>query len=295
MHLNIFVSKSCFVYCKGCYSYSREENCKSVLSSNQIVEFLQYAYVERNISKVTLCGGDPLARDDIIELLQKIKDIGYIISLDTVGTPLIKDAYTNKKLIKKVNAKRFADLVDVIGIPIDGSCNDVIKLFRNTKSDILQEQLSICKVLHKYKAKICINTVVHKGNLNDAEKLAEIVKNLKGIYKWQIFQFAPLGKFGYTNRKQFMISESEFKLFKKEVLSCYGNSNRIEFKESMNRVNNYMLIDNSGNAWIPNFKDAALNQSDMHQEERLVIGNIKNKNDWDIICKYLKEKEGVLK
>ena len=41
MNLNIFVSKECFVYCRGCYSYSREEKCSEILSTEKIERFLK--------------------------------------------------------------------------------------------------------------------------------------------------------------------------------------------------------------------------------------------------------------
>ena len=74
MNLNIFVSNKCFIYCRGCYSYSREEKCNKLLETDKIVDFLKYAY-SKGIRKVTLCGGDPLAREDIIYLIKKINKI----------------------------------------------------------------------------------------------------------------------------------------------------------------------------------------------------------------------------
>ena len=70
MHLNIFVSRKCFLYCKGCYSFSRTEKCEQTVPTDTIVAFLKYAY-NKGINKVTLCGGDPLTRKDILDLLKK--------------------------------------------------------------------------------------------------------------------------------------------------------------------------------------------------------------------------------
>ena len=178
MHLNIFASQSCFLHCKGCYSYSREEKKGKQVPTDKLVEFLDFAYNE-GTRKVTLCGGDPLTREDIITLLERIKKIGFDISLDTVGSPIIKDIICDKgRLVKKIDAKKIANNVDMIGIPIDGSTNEVFRNFRQTRADIVNEQLDICEELHKAGANICINTVAHKGNLEDAK---ELVKLLKGM------------------------------------------------------------------------------------------------------------------
>lgn len=293
MHLNIFVSQKCFLYCKGCYSFSRVEKCGQIIPTEKIVSFLKYAY-KNGTRKVTLCGGDPLTRKDIIDLLKKIKKIGFKISLDTVGTSIIRAIKQNgNTIIKKTSAKQLAKLVDNIGIPIDGSTTEIIKLFRQSNSNILDEQIQICEQLRKYNANICINTVVHKGNLNDACNLANLIKNLDYINQWQIFQYAPMGKYGLLNRDQFEISEADFNRYKSNVLSVIANNN-IQFKTFKERNNIYMIIDNSGNAWIPIYDKKVFKDKTLKIEERKLIGNINNINDWDKICCFLK-KGGDLK
>ena len=289
MNLNIFVSNKCFIYCKGCYSYSREEKCMSVLPAETICSFLEYAY-DYGIKKVTLCGGDPLIRPDIIALVKRIKEIGFEISIDTIGTPLIRDVNVGNNIIKQINIQEISKYVDEFGIPIDGSTSEIFRLFRPTTNDILEEQMAICDVLNNNKAKTCINTVAHKGNLNDAKSMAKLINKLDGVYKWQIFQFAPLGKFGFLNRNLFEISEDQFDIFKKEVLEEIKDSKKIvEFKKCKDRVKHYMLIDNSGNAWVPEFERIITNQAIENNSKRLVIGNINNENDWEKICKFVKE------
>lgn len=287
MHLNIFVSQKCFLSCKGCYSVSREEKCGSFVATENIVDFLQFVYAN-GVRKVTLCGGDPLTRDDILELLKEIKNIGYSISLDTVGTALLGDVVRNGKvLFKKVDAIKLAELVDVIGIPIDGSNNDIFKLFRQTTSDIFEEQLQICDLLHRYGANICINTVVHKGNLNDVNKLSNVVKKLDYINKWQLFQFAPLGKYGTKNRNLFEIGHEQFQTFKSDILKNWqGDDSKLQFKDLQTRNKAYMLIDNLGNAWTPLYE--------MDNDEcnlRKVVGNINKREDWEVICSYLEKSD----
>lgn len=288
MHLNVFVSQRCFLYCKGCYSFSREEKYGQELSTDKIIEFLKYVY-SKGIKKVTLCGGDPLTRLDILELLHKIKKIGFYISLDTVGTSIIKNVErSGSVVIKKIDAKKISKYVDIIGIPVDGSSNEIFKLFRQTSTDIINEQLSICKELHKYGANICINTVVHKGNLEDAYDISKMIKKIDYINKWQIFRFSPLGKYGYKNRKLFEIDDKEFLEFKSKVLEIFENdSGKLQFKDFSVRNKSYMLIDNSGNAWVPSFESNNLDCSINNIENRNIVGNITNYKDWDKICSYL--------
>lgn len=288
MHLNVFVSQSCFVHCKGCYSFSRQEEKGKVAPTEKLIDFLEFAY-DSGCHKITLCGGDPLARVDIIELLKKIKEIGFFISIDTVGSPIIRDIVNDKGVyIKKVNTEELVKFVDVIGIPIDGSNNKVFKLFRQTNTDIISDQLAICEKLNEFQAHICINTVAHKGNLNNAYELAKLIKHIDYIDKWQVFQYEPLGKYGLKNRKLFEITDKEFGEFQSKVLEVFCNDiSKLQFKSSYNRKNAYMLIDNSGNAWIPAHENMSLSEYSYIMDENVIIGNIFNRKDWYKICSYL--------
>lgn len=288
MHLNVFVSQSCFVHCKGCYSFSREEEKGKVIPTKKLIDFLEFVY-NSGCQKNTLCGGDPLSREDIVELLEKIKKIGFTISLDTVGSPIIKDTVSDEGiLVRRINADKIAKLVDIIGIPIDGSNNEIFKRFRQTNANILKEQLAVCEELHKFGANICINTVAHKGNLEDAYELAKLIKKLDYISEWQIFQYEPLGKYGLKNRKLFEITDKEFSDFQSVILKVFDNNiSKLQFKSSYNRKNAYMIINNSGNAWIPAFENMSLSEYSYVLNDSVIIGNIDNQEDWGKICSYL--------
>lgn len=282
MHLNIFVSQRCFLYCKGCYSHSREEKCGQMLETDKILNFLRYAN-KMGVRKLTVCGGDPLTRPDILDLLKQIKEIGYYISLDTLGTSILKEVKLTPKItIPQTSAKELARVVDMIGIPIDGSTNDIFSLFRPTKENIVKQQIEICNELHKYGADICINTVLHKGNVDDIYEIAKIINKLEYVKKWQIFEFEPYGKFGKINKSSFEVSEEKFLEIKNNIDTEY-NDDRIQFKNSKSRNKLYIIIDNSGDAFI----SSACN---LKRNNRRIIGNIKEEKDWKKIVKYLKMK-----
>lgn len=282
MHLNIFVSQQCFLYCKGCYSHSREEKCGQLLETNYILDFLKYAN-KKGIKKLTICGGDPLTRLDILDLLKQIKEIGYYISLDTLGTSILKDVKLNSKLIiPQTSAKELARVTDMIGIPIDGSTNEIFSRFRPTKDEIVKQQIEICNELNRYGANICINTVLHKGNVDDIYEIAKIIESLEFVKKWQVFEYEPFGKFGKLNKDLFEITEDKFLEIKEKIDNKY-NDDRIQFKNSKIRDKLYIIIDNSGDAYI----SSACN---LKRNNRRIIGNIKEKNNWPKIVRYLKMK-----
>ena len=76
--------------------------------------------------------------------------------------------------------------------------------------------------------------------------------------------------------------------FQSAVLEVFDNDiSKIQFKASHNRKNAYMLIDNSGNAWIPSLENMSVFDFSYILNDSVVIGNILNKEDWHRICSYL--------
>ncbi len=275
MHLNLFVSNECFFYCKGCYSLSKFEQRGKCLTIDEITAFLKFVR-SKGVDRVTLCGGDPLTRSDIIPLLEKINVIGLKVSLDTVGAVLLKDIELAGKTLKRIDVAQISKLVDIIGIPIDGSTDEICRKFRNSSRFSLEEQIEICKLLHKHNIRICINTVAHRQNLDDSTALCKTVENLGFINKWQIFQFSPQSR---NCKEEYEITLDEFETFKNSITENFkGENTSLEFKNCSDRKNLYTMIDNDGNAWIPTFSEG---YNDINK--RSVIGNIKNQTDWHVI------------
>lgn len=278
LSLNISVARSCFVKCLGCYNHFG--NSPHLISTENILSFLDVAK-NKQFTRVTLCGGDPLSRPNIVDLLKKIKDLGFYISLDTVGTPLlgeVKTIFYGSSVIDKVNEADIAHYVDIVGIPLEGPSNEIISLFRTERPNQFDEQICILSKLSAVQANICINTVVHKGNIAYIEEMLPLINDFKEIKKWQLFQFMPIGPLGYKNRRTYEVSDAEFSLLKEKLLKYKENFLThidLEFKAKAERKGNYMFVDSEGLAWVPNIlmNDEWSEQKDT-THKRLIIGNI---------------------
>jgi hypothetical protein len=86
------------------------------------------------------------------------------------------------------------------------------------------------------------------------------------------------------HKELFEITDEEFLEYKNYIISKYKNSDKLQFKDYNMRNNIYMLVDNLGNAWIPKYE-----KSDNDCENRVIIGNINNKDDWNDIIYYIKK------
>jgi MoaA/NifB/PqqE/SkfB family radical SAM enzyme len=287
--INIAVARSCFVRCPGCYRYFG--SAENLISTETILQFLIFLKHYHCIEKVTLYGGDPLARSDILLLLREIKKIGFWINLDTVGTPLLADTETTfvgRSKIARVSSEALTAVVDLLGIPLDGDSNESFLKFRENRSKIFEEQILILNQLEICKTNVCINTVVHKGNINIIKNILPIIVKYTCVKKWQIFQYMPIGPLGFKNRNLYMITEEDFKVLEKEISALYSNmlvqNISIDFKSCADRKNTYLLIDSDGIAWIPkeSLSDSWEDNTDSNPD-RIILGNINCPTDFSHI------------
>lgn len=89
----------------------------------------------------------------------------------------------------------------------------------------------------------------------------------------------------------FEITENEFNNYKSKVLKVLKDNDKIQFKDFKERNKAYMLIDNSGNAWIPVYDEKLFSDKNIKIEERKLIGNINNVDDWEKICNCLRKED----
>ena len=291
LSLIISAGKGCFTCCKGCYQYCGKGNIKT----KDITEFISKYRNHFALDKVTLAGGDPLTRKDIIHLINEISNMGLKINLDTVGKNLVKDSkltFHGSALIKKIDINNLCDKVDMIGIPLDGCTTSQINSFRTMIT--IEEILEILNLLDSYNLNVCINTVVNKTNIKYLYEIFLKIKNYKNIKKWQLFQYSPIGELGYLNRELFKISSEEFNNSIEELINKVDDSKiQIQAKSNDLRKCAYILINSDGKVWYPNvdLDEIIFSKKDENPFNK-VIGTI---YDEDIFDKIDNEFENIYK
>lgn len=246
--INLCIAKQCFLNCPGCYNIF--SNSKEI-STGEVIAFIEYAK-ERGLEKVTISGGDPLTRSDIELIIKKCIDLELKINIDTVGLTLIGSKVTrgNKKSIPKFRNIELLKKIGNLGIPLDGSNNEIVSTFRhyNKDSNLFKEIIKVLDFCEKSKIKICINTVLHKQNIDDIPNIFNIINKYKCIKSWQVFQFMPIGLFAKKNEDKYKISIENFNTVKKRIEN-EKTKIEINFKPAIERAYNYMLIDSNGKAY----------------------------------------------
>ncbi|MGR3765958.1 radical SAM protein [Rossellomorea sp. NS-SX7] len=278
----------CFVRCPGCYNFF---SGKDYITSD-LINFLSELKEKVNISKVTMSGGEPLAREDMPYILHTLKTLGYTINLDTVGLSLIRDVTIGKNtIIKKISSKGIVQSIDVIGIPFDGSTDEIMNMFRRKLK--VHEVLGILDELSFNNANIGINTVVHKNNIDDIINIYHQLKEYNNILKWQLFQYMPIGPGGYKNRHKYELSDEEFNSLEETLHSVNDTSMDIQLKSRLHRKNKYLLIDGEGVVWIPRQNEHNDWLTEDENNERILLGNINEENAVDKILSQVEKYDKV--
>lgn len=199
--MSMLVSERCFLKCPGCYN---EEKTGQPLSAEQNIHFATILK-KLGYEAITLSGGDPMTRGDIKQIVQGIDALGFNINFDTTGIPLL-----DSESDQPISAQEISRTVDLIGIPLDGSNDEIIEKFRTKEGSTLADTEKILKLLSKEGCNISINTVVHSGNINNLNEIYEIITKYPNIIRWELHQFVSLGGGSKTNESQFNVTDDDF-------------------------------------------------------------------------------------
>jgi len=191
----------------------KEEKNEKGYSEEEILRFLEKR--KGQLEGVCITGGEPLLTIDL-EFLQKIKDLGYLIKIDTNGSfPELLE-----ELIKK-------GLVDYIAMDIKASKANYEKLI-NAKIDINKIEKSIeiiSSLLEEYEFR---TTVLEDGNFHNKDEIKEIAQWLNKIHpekgkpkKFVLQGFKNKGKFIDTSFNSKKDTSQEYLEELKSLLEKY--------------------------------------------------------------------------
>lgn len=200
----IIFTGGCNFCCTYCHNFEIVENRLTQISLDEIMSFLKNR--KKIIEGVVISGGEPCINKDLPEFIEKIKNIGYKIKLDTNGTyPLMLKNLLQKNLLDYVAMdikaplfkEKLIPILNVEDIDIE-SLKMSVEILKNSGIDyefrttVCKEQLSIndlCKIsdmikgCNHYIQPFKLSENVPNKNLNSysEEELDKILKTLKKI------------------------------------------------------------------------------------------------------------------
>lgn len=294
-HVILSVGRSCFTRCIGCYNHFGADP-DALVPASDVHAFL--AHLRGTLDKVTVGGGDPLSRTDVVELLAGIKQLGFAVNLDTVGTPLLAPATTvfyGRRTVEHVPLEALAPHVDVLGIPLDGSTQEIAATFRTGRAHLVDETHAILDLADRLGVPTSINTVVTRHNVHDLGRIRDLVAAHTAVFRWQLFQFMPIGPLGFAARDRLSIGDGAFDVAVRALhqahtsFAGYGRL-AIDVKSRRARKNTYLLIDDNGLAWMPrSSSEPAWSAATDANNQRVVVGSIRDHGQHEFIAAHVRQ------
>jgi len=190
----------CNLRCKHCGAipYLEKVTGKEKLSTETIERIL--LDIKNNyFDEVDFLGGEPLLRNDFIQILKYTEEIGLDTSFSTNGT-----------LLTKKVARQLAQITTLrnIAISVYGGLKETHSMIvgKNSESGVYKALSNIRKELNR-KTKLSLNIVVTKYLIQEK---ARYIASLADFYDTDVIYLLPLSKLGNANTR--IASKNEIKL-----------------------------------------------------------------------------------
>jgi MoaA/NifB/PqqE/SkfB family radical SAM enzyme len=193
--VSVEITNHCNLQCRHCYMDSVAVHEEGELTGEEWINF--FKQLRNQFGKkigIGITGGEPFIRQDIFNILEKIKELGFTFSIATNGLLLDKEKiYLLEKLTQSVS------------ISLDGFQESHEHLRGRNTYEKLMEVIDI--IANRKLINLTIKTAVYKDNIDNLDEFHQFIKE-KGIKIWHLFPFEPNGR-GRVN-KQDILSQSQY-------------------------------------------------------------------------------------
>ncbi|MCL7388046.1 MAG: GTP 3',8-cyclase MoaA [Thaumarchaeota archaeon] len=204
MRISLTPSTKCNFKCIFCHMEGIYEDAKTTMTPEEI-ERVMKILKKYGINNVKLTGGEPMLRSDIVEIVERLHNIGFEeISMTTNGTRFpqlakrLRDAGLNRVNISlhSINAQKFCWItgakptdgekrlqytIDAIKAAFDAGM-DVVKLnvvvMKGVNEDEIEDMIRFVKNLGYNNCILQLIELVHEGDASDSEFFQKYYYNL---------------------------------------------------------------------------------------------------------------------
>jgi len=275
-------TQRCNLRCKHCSCPSAQAARIPDMPLSDFEKMLDEIIVLANPEDVTIVitGGEPLMRDDILDIGDAIIMRGFRWILETNGFLL------NLDMQKQLSNKGLSEII----LSLDGMEKNH-NWFRGHPNSFENSLYAIKQVVRFYpEIDLKIRTIVNKKNLNDLDLLKDMLIQLK-VKTWLLQIVNPDAHNTYTPISELLISDKEHYIVQKKI-KLWNSSQRIVVKYSCNgnKMNGYNP-EKDIHFYCPSGGRSITLNADGHvtrcPKVKEVIGNIYNTDLKDILEKGL--------
>lgn len=190
-------TNGCNFFCPYCHNSQLVEENEFGITEDDVLNYLNER--SNRLSGVCITGGEPTVQPDLISFIEKIKDLGYKVKLDTNGS--------NYKMLKELIEK---ELIDYVAMDIKTNIEKYPSMAPDNTISHIKESITLIQssdIEYEFRT-----TVVPE--LHDKDIMDDIGKLLKGSKKYYIQNFKPGNSLveEFDNKRSFTGDElQEFK------------------------------------------------------------------------------------
>lgn len=167
----IFTS-GCNFACPFCHNSGLVKGTEPEIPVQEVLEYLSKR--KPVLTAICISGGEPTLHHDLPELISKIKELGYLVKLDTNGTnlPMLKNLIEN-------------NLIDYVAMDIKNSLDSYDKTIGTTTSANIKETIDYlmsCGIDYEFRTTII-------KNYHTKENMLQIAQTINGAPKYYIQKF----------------------------------------------------------------------------------------------------------
>jgi pyruvate formate lyase activating enzyme len=200
----IIFTIGCNFRCKYCHNPELvlpEQYVKDI-PTEEIFNFLKNR--QGKLDAVCITGGEPTLHSDLIDFIKKIKDMGFLIKLDSNGS--------NPDVLKKIIDEK---LVDYIAMDIKASLEDYEKIM-GWKFPVDKIKKSIRLIMDSGIDYEFRTTIVK--SLTSEDDLEKMAKSIDGAKKYYLQKFIPTKLNDPRLMKAITYSDEEFSKIREKIL-----------------------------------------------------------------------------
>ena len=176
------VTRACQLHCLHCRAEAQRIRDPRELTTEEGYALID-AIAEMDNPLLVFTGGDPLERPDLFDFIRYGRSKGLQVSITPSATP--------KVTAEAIAAAKAAGL-ERWAFSLDGSNAEIHDKFRGTKGSF-DRTMTALGILREQGIPIQINTTVTRYNLDDLERIAQVVESFEAVL-WSVFFLVPTGR-----------------------------------------------------------------------------------------------------
>lgn len=230
------VTQRCNLSCLHCRADASPNKYEPKLIKNGDIFKLIDGLSQLNCPTLALTGGEPLLREDIVQIVKYASSKNIKTRIQSNGLLLTKEIADE---LKKAGLFSF-------GIGLDASTPEINDKIRNKKGALLKAIESI-KILKERNMKVHVEFTVTKLNLNNLTETLNLLEELgvdtflarAAIFTGRARPDDPLFQISLSEYKNFLEKLSEERLKRKITLNCQDPLYHLADESIVNKLKNY--------------------------------------------------------